>query len=874
MVKAKLLLGSVCWMGLAVAMPAMAQEAPAPAPQADQGAAAAPSDAEVEEIVVTGIRGTLTSARELKRNSGQIQESIVAEDIGKLPDTSIASTLQRIPGIQLARDTRGQGNTYVVHGLKQVTTTIDGRQIFSSTNRAANLLELSADILSGIDVYKTATADQIEGGLGGLINIHSAQPFNFDGLHVAGTLSGYYSDINDKLTPRASLVLSNRFDTGIGEIGVLVGGQFERVFSGGYQTSTNAYADNRNLFDRDGDGAFPNDAGDVVTLPSQVRGRYETGRLTRSSIYGALQWRPVEELTLYANAMRFNTKSTSATQQLSVQTDGARGTGSSFDFKDGNPNIPDSYTLTNALIRSSRGASDFNQHTNSYAGGFDWKSDRFTLGGQVSYVDSTAPFYSRSVVLQGRAPTANIDLSTNTPDFSVGGVDLTSPTAYTGQTTYSDLGQQAYGDETSARLDATYKFDNSPITAISAGVRYAKRQAINEVYSIGQNVTLTQPLTSVTQLTPDELFFDRTASTNQWLTFQEKYLFDKRRTRALVGVDSNDPIYPPTNYYNYRETAWAAYGKADFAFDLGLPIDGNVGLRYVHTTNKQLVYIANGSNFDPVRGESSYENWLPSVNIRGELTKDLYLRLAYSKALTRPEFGNLSPAVVLSVLNGTGSAGNPDLAPTKADQYDASLEFYFGKSNYAAVSLFQKDVVGFAQKFAQNEIIDGETYLITRPRNSGPGTIKGFEIFYQQFFDFLPGAFSGLGFQGNFTYADSSLPVLGRTEMVAADLLSKYAFNITGIYEKGPVSAQLSYNWRSKSVQTNFADSAGRALYNAPLEQMDFSISYRVNEHVSVKFDAVNLLNAYQRQYYGTSDIPAVSNQYDRNYQLGVRVNF
>ncbi|PZR44817.1 MAG: TonB-dependent receptor, partial [Stutzerimonas stutzeri] len=332
---------------------------------ADQGAAAAPSDAEVEEIVVTGIRGTLTSARELKRNSGQIQESIVAEDIGKLPDTSIASTLQRIPGIQLARDTRGQGNTYVVHGLKQVTTTIDGRQIFSSTNRAANLLELSADILSGIDVYKTATADQIEGGLGGLINIHSAQPFNFDGLHVAGTLSGYYSDINDKLTPRASLVLSNRFDTGIGEIGVLVGGQFERVFSGGYQTSTNAYSDNRNLFDRDGDGVFPNDAGDVVTLPSQVRGRYETGRLTRSSVYGAIQWRPVEELTLYANAMRFNTKSTSATQQLSVQTDGAQGVGSSFQFKDGNPNIPDSYTLTNALIRSSRGASDFNQHTNS-----------------------------------------------------------------------------------------------------------------------------------------------------------------------------------------------------------------------------------------------------------------------------------------------------------------------------------------------------------------------------------------------------------------------------------------------------------------------------------------------------------------------------
>jgi TonB-dependent receptor len=276
----------------------------------------------------------------------------------------------------------------------------------------------------------------------------------------------------------------------------------------------------------------------------------------------------------------------------------------------------------------------------------------------------------------------------------------------------------------------------------------------------------------------------------------------------------------------------------------------------------------------PVSGEASYNNWLPSVNIRAKFTDNLFLRLAYSKAITRPDFGNLSPALVLNQLQLTGSGGNPDLQPTKANQYDASLEYYFGKSNYIAGSLFQKDVTGFVQKFSVNETINGQTYSISRPRNTGSGTIKGFEVTYQQFFDFLPSFLSGLGFQGNYTYVDSALPVVGQSITVPADLLSKYSYNLTAIYEKGPISLHASYNWRSKSVQTNFADNFSRTLWNAPQQSLDFSLTYNLNKHVSLKFDAVNLTSAYQYQYYGTPDIPTVANQLDRSYQLGVHVNF
>ena len=272
-------------------------------------------------------------------------------------------------------------------------------------------------------------------------------------------------------------------------------------------------------------------------------------------------------------------------------------------------------------------------------------------------------------------------------------------------------------------------------------------------------------------------------------------------------------------------------------------------------------------------GGTDYENWLPSANVRFKLTPDLFLRFAFSKAITRPDYGNLSPAVLLNPSNLTASAGNSALQPTKADQYDASLEYYFGRSNYASVALFQKNVSGFIQKFYADEVIGGETYSVSRPRNSGDGTIKGLEVTYQQFFDFLPGLLSGLGVQGNYTYVDSALEVFGIDEKVPADQLSKNAYNITGIYEKGPVSLHVSYNWRSKSVQSNSALAFG-TLWNAPQESLDFSGTFAVTDWLSVKADVVNVTAAYQNQFYGTPDRPSLSNQLDRTYQLGFHVNF
>lgn len=362
-------------------------------------------------------------------------------------------------------------------------------------------------------------------------------------------------------------------------------------------------------------------------------------------------------------------------------------------------------------------------------------------------------------------------------------------------------------------------------------------------------------------------------STNQWLAINPIYMEDMRFTRQLAGQPLADPEFPLTGNYDYREETLAGYVQAQFAFDAGpVPIDGNVGLRAVRTDGVQRVYQRNDAgDLVQIAGGSPYENYLPSVNIRASFTPDLFLRLAYSKAITRPEFGQLSPALVLSVPNLTGSGGNPDLRATQADQYDLSLEYYFNDADYLAISLFQKDVNGFIQEFREEETIDGQVFLINRPRNANDGRIRGVEASYQQFFDFLPGVLGGLGFRGAYTFVDSALEVQGQDERVPADQLSRHSFNLTGIYDRGPLSLYASYNWRSRAVQSNSADAAGRTFWIAPREALDFSASYAVTDRITLKFDMVNILRSYIDQYYDDPDIPGLSNQLDRSYQFGVR---
>lgn len=176
----------------------------------------------VEEVIVTGIKASLKKGLDIKRDSMQLVDAIVAEDIGKFPDNNVVEALQRIPGVQVTDRGQGEVNSVSIRGLTDVTTTVNGRQVFTASGRSVALADIPASLLSGVDVYKTRSADLTPSGIAGQIDIHTQRPFNFDGFKVVGSVKGTYMEEADSTDPNLGFLLSNNWETGAGKFGALV----------------------------------------------------------------------------------------------------------------------------------------------------------------------------------------------------------------------------------------------------------------------------------------------------------------------------------------------------------------------------------------------------------------------------------------------------------------------------------------------------------------------------------------------------------------------------------------------------------------------------------------------------------------------------
>jgi TonB-dependent receptor len=212
------------------AMPAVAQDA------TDDAAEAESEDV----IIVDGFRQSLENAQSRKKQSDVIGDSVTAEDIGALPDRSVTETLQRIPGISINRFAAGvdpdhfsvEGSGVVVRGLTYVRSEFNGREAFTANNgRALGFADVPSELLGGVDVFKSPSADRVEGGIAGVVNLRTRLPFDKNGLVIAGSIEANYGDFAKKESPTAAVVVSNTWDTGIGKIGLLGSFSYSQLFS-------------------------------------------------------------------------------------------------------------------------------------------------------------------------------------------------------------------------------------------------------------------------------------------------------------------------------------------------------------------------------------------------------------------------------------------------------------------------------------------------------------------------------------------------------------------------------------------------------------------------------------------------------------------
>ncbi|MBW4329941.1 TonB-dependent receptor [Stakelama sp. CBK3Z-3] len=874
------------------------------------------------DIVVTGIRRSLEKAAEIKRDSPQVVDSIVAEDIGKFPDPTTAGALQRVPGVQVTVGSNNEISGVLVRGLSDISSTLDGREIFSTTNRGFAFQDLPATALARVDVVKTNTADLIEGGIASTINMQLNKPFNFDKPTIVATARGNYENNADKLNPQFSVLATKTWHTGIGDIGVLVNASYAKfdfdrpiTFNGLRRTLSGS------LYNIDG-----------VVTPLNYGAVNTYGKYDRPEVNASIQWQATPELQVYADglftgyegdtqasyqAIPFFAVGGSTISNLVVDSDhciDAR----VANANQANPNAQQlaagayttqnlcslkSATFTNVPLNSSM--QSFRDRNYNYMGalGLKYDGDKSQIKLDVAYQKSTAR-HEAFIVDVGKLITVDY-----APDVDGGGTATVADNAgndTSGWSFWHGLNQtfsKSNGDLFQSRVDVTYDLDGALgfLENVQYGARFADRSALYQEAVLNTGAPGGDLVTPVEGNVPDDFFVtipgvDRMNNGASAVGPDPDYLRSEEGRdllRALYGAPLGDPDYQPQRRFKASEKTYAAYLQTAYKFDLGdtISADGLIGMRLAKTDRS----IAGAGIVDdevvPVAVDTNDTKWLPNASVRVQFGGGLQARATYARTMRRPGFSELNPGLsyVVStnpaVIN-SGSAGNPYLKPQVSDSYDTTLEYYF-RHGFVAAALFYRTIQDRVVNQAQTEEISGQVYNISRPRNVGKVSLKGVEISGQTFFDFLPGALSGLGAFGNFTYIDSEIggddtlagyPVLG---------VSKYNFNAGLLFEKYGISGRVVYTYRSKYYESDatgtitlreLTDSTADDEQATVLDyvraggRLDFSLGYDINDAIRVDIGGTNILHNKYKSYYNETWMPVDYRDDGTTYSIGIRM--
>ena len=881
-------------------------------------------------VVVTGVKASLIKSLAIKRTSDQVVESVVAEDIGKLPDNNVVEALQRVTGIQVTNRAGGEVGTLSIRGLPDVQTTWNGRNIFTASGTQVALQDIPSTLVRQIDVYKTRDASQMETGIAGQIDVKSLRPFDFKGSKVSLSARGTYLDPAKEVNPQLSAMLSNRWETGIGEVGALVNlsgtktkYRNESVTPGAMVpfTSPNAaevpagYTPLQRIFDNKiwTPGTYtglPTAAGSTLNFNGKAHPYYLArdavfqsdvqGERERPAATIALQWKPNSD-SVYTFESMYNGYRDKSFNQLQ------------FSFADwwgdlgSNPaasisTFPGTNIIKTRKVNNVYGFNSGDYTTSAtdsavYALNGKWDlGDRLKLEGDLSFQTSDFHTEFTATRIDRVAPSINVD-------FNAGGdtafsfnnnADLADPSKWNVAQFYDNANRNK-GSAATASLSGVYDADWGVLQTIHFGGRLDSRKA-SEANRV-QSATLNRNLAS---LGPEY-----------------------SHTNSNFGVDISDVprSWVEPNAYTIRDNldAWRKmYNAADKnflttdklslqkTFDVeektanlflmgnvqtelfGNRLRGNFGVRYVKVDTDMTAYKVDATTkaVTATSASKSTSKLLPSLTLTYDATKDVLLRFNYGETLRRPGFGDLNPVLQLGddvsrVGYGSGSGGNPDLEPTRSTNLDLTGEWYFQKDSALYGTVFKRKIDGLVVPLRRRVHVDpandpfrnstsggshanGYDYVISSPVNASDGTISGAELGLIYFPKWLPSMLDGLGFQGSYTRLNSSqnVPTANDAGDIVAQLetpffgVSDSSYNATLAYEKGPISARLSYVWRSRFLAANeaalFANPLG--IWRQPEKSVDMQVSYKINDNMSVDISGVNLTNEMQRQYYHFGD--------------------
>ena len=751
-------------MGLCAqsAWAAAAQEQAAPAATAATNTADSKKTKKEEEIEVIEVRsfaGSLIQSLNVKRFNDTVSETISADDLGALPDVSMADALTRLPGISAVR-TGGQASEINIRGMEGgfVFSTLNGReQVSTNGKRNIEFDQYPSELINSAAVYKSPKASLIEGGVAGTVELQTASPLKATKEHnfvmnARGSFNDRANEVSDATETGNRLSFSYQGKFLDETLGVSLG--YARLFQPSVATQFVGFNYNQ---ERDLDGAAGDTAQELVSEGFEMQHR--GGEETRNGYVAALEWQPNDKLRVKADAFisKFDTEAF------------ARGFRAKFESGTAiidNPVIVDNIMVGGTVKRRSDGMTrvemvndDNTDYDEVRSYGFNTQydvTDNWTVAVDVAHSSSSSNF--RNGLLWSLASTdataarpvvdPNVSITYQLNGLNLPGIGISNAASFTD---INKMMVSKYGiyptlntDEVDAyRFDSTYKLENDYISSVEAGMRYSERDYTNDrqVFEYGSDALFlsSEPPLRLTQdmvkrvdfkgefaAFPSYLAVDLDKALNAWFPNgipQPKQTWGNGYSGLANPVAGGKSTpWSVTESGDVAEKVVSAYVMANLDMQVfNLPLTGNFGVRMVETTQKasNMTYV----DGDPAKGAQyitdeaglvtddyapsvvglTYTDYLPSLNLNLAMTDNDQLRFAYAKVMSRPPINQLSSVTTFNIASNGDVSGSstrsPFLKPFYANQFDLSYERYFEDSNGAFVAaLFYKDIKSFIQQ--------------------------------------------------------------------------------------------------------------------------------------------------------------------------------
>ncbi|NRA70045.1 MAG: TonB-dependent receptor [Gammaproteobacteria bacterium] len=821
---------------------------------------------DVEVIQVTGIRASQKQALNVKRFANAVVDSISAEDIGKFPDKNIAESLQRVPGVAIARNFAGEGGAVSIRGTNPELTsvTLNGNYVASTgwfsqqpLSRAFNMDLMPTELVAGVDVYKSPTASLDEGGIGGTIVMRTRKPLDLDANTVFVSAEMQRNSIaKDNGLAMTGLASWKNDEETFGLLGLI-----STVETIGRAHKAENYLD---------DGW----AGAGISEFNQDR--------QRDTIDLTAQFSPSENLLFTGHYLKIELDAGNTNQNYLYIPPAKDADGK--DIRNDNVTGATKYSPThgNALNgTATQGPSDDTNtrraKVDSQVISFDveYSSDNYSVTGTIGKTESTG----------GNGGTYNGFWTSPQPNQSIEfdfthreamllvphGVD---PSDHSDQRLVDGrVTENIRSDEEFyAQVDFSFDVELGAFNSIETGLKVRDHDFKN--------------FTNDWTINPDAYDFDKNGGVTKANfangTFEHSGagLLGETPTNIarINGVAFADYIDDKVTSKDLNKSSWGSVNEKTTAiyvqgnFD-GEGFRGNVGLRYVETDTSAQFYDPIALNADEnsdkrVKETNKYADFLPSFNLAIDVSEDLIFRASAARVMSRPNYTFLLPSFTFDPIRNEMSRGSVDLDPYRATQMDLGLEWYFNEEGLASATLFSKDIQSFIVANGQESIqkVSGVDITVRSPAQGLGGKVQGIELQYQQ-------NFGDFGVMVNYTYSDG----FGKRNILDADgkLLgsenvdlpgnSRNTYNITGFYENDFIATRLAYTYRDAYLGQS-TGIGGNVVWDEHAF-LDGSVTWHVSENIDLSFDATNLLGEVTVQRLDTSyDAMRLSQDNGRNF--------